>query len=193
MQAGLLPAHALPMPTRFKCHEPALNLSALAALPSTVARPNYARDALRAGILHIGVGNFHRAHQAVYLDDLFNRGRDLDWALLGAGVRAGDQAMRSALAPQDWLTTVVELEPGGNSARVTGAMTGFVPVGEDAAAIVDALDDAALRIVSLTVTEGGYCIDPATGSLQSRASGHPLRCRPSRQAEGRVRRAGLRA
>ena len=142
-----------------------LNLSALAALPSTVARPNYARDALRAGILHIGVGNFHRAHQAVYLDDLFNRGRDLDWALLGAGVRAGDQAMRSALAPQDWLTTVVELEPGANSARVTGAMTGFVPVGEDAAAIVDALDDAALRIVSLTVTEGGYCIDPATGSF----------------------------
>ena len=142
-----------------------LNLSALAALPSTIARPNYARDALRAGILHIGVGNFHRAHQAVYLDDLFNRGRDLDWALLGAGVRAGDQAMRSALEPQDWLTTVVELEPGANSARVTGAMTGFVPVGEDAAPIVDALDDAALRIVSLTVTEGGYCIDPATGSF----------------------------
>ena len=84
-----------------------LSLSALAALPSTIARPNYARDALRAGILHIGVGNFHRAHQAVYLDDLFNRGRDLDWALLGAGVRAGDQAMRSALEPQDWLTTVV--------------------------------------------------------------------------------------
>ncbi|HYI91505.1 MAG TPA: mannitol dehydrogenase family protein, partial [Beijerinckiaceae bacterium] len=142
-----------------------LNLSALTALPSTIARPNYARDALRAGILHIGVGNFHRAHQAVYLDDLFNRGRDLDWALLGAGVRAGDQAMRSALEPQDWLTTVVELEPGANSARVTGAMTGFVPVGEDAAAIVDALDDAALRILSLTVTEGGYCIDPATGSF----------------------------
>src|SRR5215203_251576 len=142
-----------------------LNLSALAALPSTILRPNYARDALRAGILHIGIGNFHRAHQAVYLDDLFNRGRDLDWALLGAGVSAGDQAMRSALEPQDWLTTVVELEPGANSARVTGAMTGFVPVGEDATTIVDALDDAALRIVSLTVTEGGYCIDPAAGSF----------------------------
>ena len=142
-----------------------LNLSTLAALPSTIARPTYARDALRAGILHIGVGNFHRAHQAVYLDELFNRGRDLDWALLGAGVRATDRAMRIALEPQDWLTTVVELEPGANSARVTGAMTGFVPVGEDASAIVDALDVAALRIVSLTVTEGGYCIDPATGSF----------------------------
>jgi mannitol 2-dehydrogenase len=71
--------------------------------------------------------------------------------------------MRGALETQDWLTTVVELEPGANEARVTGSMTGFVPVGEDARAIVEALDDPSLRIVSLTVTEGGYCVDPATG------------------------------
>jgi mannitol 2-dehydrogenase len=125
----------------------------------------YAREKLRAGILHIGVGNFHRAHQAVYLDDLFNTGRDLDWAILGAGVRSGDAAMRRALEPQDWLTTVLELEPGANAARVTGAMVGFVPVEEDARAIVDALDDPSLRIASLTVTEGGYAIDPATGAF----------------------------
>jgi mannitol 2-dehydrogenase len=142
-----------------------LNLANLSALPSSVARPNYERAALRPGILHIGVGNFHRAHQAVYLDDLFNRGRNLDWAILGAGVRSGDEAMRRALEPQDWLTTVVELEPGANSARITGAMVGFVPVGEDARAIVEALDDPGIRIVSLTVTEGGYCIDPATNSF----------------------------
>ncbi|WP_404287397.1 mannitol dehydrogenase family protein [Microvirga sp. RSM25] len=142
-----------------------LNLANLVNLPSSVAKPRYARDELKAGILHIGVGNFHRAHQAVYLDDLFNAGKDLDWALTGAGIRAGDRAMRQALEPQDWLTTVVELEPGANIARVTGAMIGFVPVNEDGRAIVDALDDTALRIVSLTVTEGGYCIDPATGSF----------------------------
>jgi mannitol 2-dehydrogenase len=142
-----------------------LNLANLVNLPSSVAKPRYARDELKAGILHIGVGNFHRAHQAVYLDDLFNAGKDLDWALMGAGIRAGDRAMRQALEPQDWLTTVVELEPGANIARVTGAMMGFVPVNEDGRAIVDALDDTALRIVSLTVTEGGYCIDPATGSF----------------------------
>ncbi|MFL5023625.1 MAG: mannitol dehydrogenase family protein [Microvirga sp.] len=142
-----------------------LNLANLVNLPSSVAKPRYARDELKAGILHIGVGNFHRAHQAVYLDDLFNAGKDLDWALMGAGIRAGDRAMRQALEPQDWLTTVVELEPGANIARVTGAMIGFVPVNEDGRAIVDALDDTALRIVSLTVTEGGYCIDPATGSF----------------------------
>jgi mannitol 2-dehydrogenase len=142
-----------------------LNLSTLASLSPTVARPTYAREALSPGILHIGVGNFHRAHQAVYLDDLFNAGRDLDWALIGAGVRPGDAAMRLALETQDWLTTVVELEPGANAARISGSMAGFVPVGDDGSAIVDALDDPALRIVSMTVTEGGYCIDPATGAF----------------------------
>ncbi|HEY8381839.1 MAG TPA: mannitol dehydrogenase family protein [Microvirga sp.] len=140
-----------------------LSLAALDHLPAAVERPTYERSALRAGILHVGVGNFHRAHQAVYLDDLFRCGRDHDWAILGAGIRPGDRAMRQALEAQDWLTTVVELEPGQNRARVTGAMTGFLPVGEDAAGLVAALDDPALRIVALTITEGGYCLDPSTG------------------------------
>ncbi|MGO4387856.1 mannitol dehydrogenase family protein [Microvirga sp. 2YAF29] len=144
-----------------------LSLANLASLPDTVARPRYARGDLRAGILHIGLGNFHRTHQAVYLDDLFNAGKDHDWAIVGAGVRQGDAAMRQALAPQDWLTTVVELEPGANRARVTGPMIGFVPVNENGSAVVDALGDPAIRIVSLTVTEGGYCIDPATGTFNS--------------------------
>jgi mannitol 2-dehydrogenase len=140
-----------------------LSLSGLAALPASVARPSYGRESLRAGMLHVGVGNFHRAHQAVYLDDLFEAGHDRDWAILGAGLRPADRVMREALAGQDWLTTVVELEPGAIRARVVGSMTGFVPVGEDGRAIVATLDDPAIRIVSLTVTEGGYCIDPATG------------------------------
>jgi mannitol 2-dehydrogenase len=142
-----------------------LNLASLAALPPGIARPSYAREALRPGILHIGLGNFHRSHQAIYLDDLFNSGKDLDWAVLGAGVRQSDEAMRRALEPQDWLTTIVELEPGANAARVSGSMTGFVPVGPDVRLIVDALDDPDIRIVSLTVTEGGYCIDPASGAF----------------------------
>jgi len=142
-----------------------LSFANLASVSGRVARPRYAREALRAGILHIGVGNFHRAHQAVYLDDLFNAGKDHDWAIVGAGVRQGDAAMRRALEPQDWLTTVVELQPGANRARITGSMIDFVPVYEDSRAIVDALDNPANRIVSLTVTEGGYCIDPATGAF----------------------------
>ncbi|MCL4144438.1 UNVERIFIED_CONTAM: hypothetical protein GTU68_046451 [Idotea baltica] len=111
----------------------------------------------------IGVGNFHRAHQAIYLDDLFASGRNQDWALLGAGVRPADAAMRDELAEQDWLTTVVELDPNGLTARVSGSMIGFVEPGS--AALIEALCAPSIRIVSLTVTEGGYYIDAASGGF----------------------------
>ncbi len=141
-------------------------------LPGIAARasvPQYRRAALSAGIVHFGVGNFHRAHQAVYLDRLFNLGLDHDWALVGAGVRGNDAEMRTKLAGQDFLTTVVEQEAGRSSARVTGAMIDFLPVG-DLAAISETLADPAIRIVSLTVTEGGYYIDPASQRFDA---GHP--------------------
>jgi mannitol 2-dehydrogenase len=133
-------------------------------LPEIAARasvPHYRHGSLSAGIVHFGVGNFHRAHQAVYLDDLFNLGLDHDWGLVGAGVRDGDVEMRRKLAGQDYLTTVVEQEAERTSARVTGAMIDFLPVG-DVAAVSEALADPKVRIVSLTVTEGGYYIDPAS-------------------------------
>lgn len=138
-----------------------LSAVALDRLPQGVAAPGYDRAKLSPGIVHIGVGNFHRAHQAVYLDDLFATGRDHDWALIGAGVREADVDMRAKLAAQDWLTTVVEQEADKSTVRVTGPMVNFVrPF--DVAAMLDALSRPAIRIVSLTVTEGGYCIDPAT-------------------------------
>lgn len=128
-----------------------------------VALPGYDRSKLTPGILHIGVGNFHRAHLAVYLDDLMNMGLAQDWALLGAGVRDGDARMREALGAQDYLSTVIELDPKGKRARRVGAMTGFVKVQPDNAALIAAMTDPAIRIVSLTVTEGGYYINAATG------------------------------
>ncbi|MGB8624131.1 MAG: mannitol dehydrogenase family protein [Paracoccaceae bacterium] len=134
-------------------------------LSPDVAVPAYDRAALSPGILHIGVGNFHRAHQAVYLDKLFNTGRDHDWAIVGAGVRPGDAAMRARLEQQDWLTTVVELDPAGLSARVTGAMIDFVEV--DAGQLIARLSDPAIRIVSLTITEGGYYVDATTGGFNA--------------------------
>ncbi|EXL06788.1 mannitol dehydrogenase family protein [Aquamicrobium defluvii] len=139
-----------------------LALKTLAALPAGVARPRYARDSLSPGILHFGVGNFHRSHQAVYLDDLFNAGIGHDWALVGAGVFEGERANRDKLGAQDWLTTVVEQDENHIDARVTGAMVDFIVPG-DTAAIVGRLADPAIRIVSLTITEGGYFIDPASG------------------------------
>ncbi len=135
-----------------------------------VAQPAYDRAALTQGIVHIGVGNFHRAHMAVYLDDLFALGRDHDWAILGAGVRPTDAAMRDMLAARDYLSTVIELDPSGPSARSIGAMTGFVPVEPDNAALIAAMARPEIRIVSLTVTEGGYYVDAATGRFDH---GHP--------------------
>ena len=135
----------------------------LANLPTLrgVAIPNYARSDLSAGIVHFGVGNFHRAHQAVYLDALFNLGEGHDWALVGAGVREADEAMRQKLMNQNWLTTVVEQEADTSAAHVTGAMIDYLQPGESAA-VIARLADPAIRIVSLTITEGGYYIDPAS-------------------------------
>ncbi|KFE34916.1 mannitol dehydrogenase family protein [Thioclava atlantica] len=142
-----------------------LSNATLPELPAEVARPTYDRAALTPGIVHIGCGNFHRAHQAVYLDDLFNLGEGHDWAILGAGVREGDAKMRAALLAQDGLSSVIELDPGAKSARVIGAMTGFVEVAGGNAPLIAAMADPGVRIVSLTVTEGGYYIDPKTGTF----------------------------
>jgi len=142
-----------------------LNASALRRLPGGVAGPGYDRARLKAGIVHVGVGNFHRAHMAVYLDRLFSLGEGHHWAVLGAGVRPADAEMRAKLAEQDWLTTVVELDPKGLSARVTGGMIGFVPV--EAEATIAAMADPAIRIVSLTITEGGYYVDAQSGGFDA--------------------------
>jgi len=138
-----------------------LSAAALSRLPAGVAIPKYGRSDLRAGIVHIGVGNFHRAHQAVYLDDLFNAGRDHDWAIIGTGVRDPDVTVREKLKEQDWLTTVVEQEADTTNIRVTGSMIDFVRP-YDIPAFLDAISEPSIRIVSLTVTEGGYYISPAT-------------------------------
>ncbi|WP_421758708.1 mannitol dehydrogenase family protein [Devosia sp.] len=138
-----------------------LSAASLPEISERAAVPHYTQAALSAGIVHFGVGNFHRAHQAVYLDDLFNLGLDHDWALIGAGVRPADADMRNKLHSQDWLTTVVEQEAAATSARVTASMVDFLPIG-DVARTLATLSDPAIRIVSLTVTEGGYYIDPAT-------------------------------
>ncbi|MBA3911590.1 MAG: mannitol dehydrogenase [Rhodobacter sp.] len=137
--------------------------------PSLPAFPAYDRSKLTAGIVHIGLGNFHRAHMAVYLDDLFALGEGHDWAILGAGVREGDARMRDALVAQHCLSTVIELDPSGRRARTIGAMIGFLPVEPDNATMIAAMTKPEIRIVSLTVTEGGYFIDPATGRFDPRA------------------------
>jgi len=142
-----------------------LRRNTLNRLPDAVARPNYDLDNLSPGIVHIGLGNFHRAHQAWYLHRLMQKGLALDWAIVGAGVRAPDTAMRDRLLAQDCLTTLIELRPDGTSAEVCGSMIDFLPVEPDNASLIAQMADPAIRIVSLTVTEGGYFVNPATGAF----------------------------
>ncbi|GAA6208376.1 mannitol dehydrogenase family protein [Cognatishimia sp. WU-CL00825] len=142
----------------------------VASLPDTVQRPQYDRATLRPGIVHIGLGNFHRAHQAWYLHRLMQMGRALDWAIIGASVRANDIAMHDKLKTQDCLTTLIELDPAGTSAEVIGSMIDYVPIEDGNGPLINALTNPAIRIASLTVTESGYFVDSATGALDL---GHP--------------------
>ncbi len=139
-----------------------LSLDTLDNLPGQVGRPSYERESLSAGIVHFGVGNFHRAHQAIYLDTLMNDGRDYDWAVIGASVMPGDARVRDLLQKQDWLGSVTAQSATDSDARVTGVMIDYLPPA-DCTAILAALEDPAIRIVSLTVTEGGYFVDADSG------------------------------
>lgn len=140
-----------------------LSHTTLNALRSEISIPRYDRSSLTGGILHIGVGNFHRAHQATYLDRLFQTGDNLDWGIIGASVQAEDAARREDLIGQDCLSAVVELDPAGYTASICGSMIDFLPI--DGSAIVAALVRPEIRIVSLTITEGGYFIDEGTGGF----------------------------
>ncbi|HEY0212545.1 MAG TPA: mannitol dehydrogenase family protein [Paenirhodobacter sp.] len=127
-----------------------------------IPKPGYDRQALTGGIVHFGLGNFHRAHQAVYLDRLMNLGQGHDFAIIGAGVLPSDAKMRAVLAAQDYLYAVVEQSAGASDPRIVGAMIDYLPAA-DAPAIIARLTDPQTKITSLTITEGGYFIDAATG------------------------------
>ena len=147
-------------------HPVPLSTATLDRLPPRVARPSYDRAALTPGIVHFGVGNFHRAHQAVYLDRLMNAGLAHDWAIVGVGTRPGDARVLDALAPQDWLTTVIEQSAGASRARITGPMVDMIGPG-DTERTLETLADPRIRIVSLTITEGGYYVSARTGGFDA--------------------------
>ncbi|WP_417778656.1 mannitol dehydrogenase family protein [Stutzerimonas xanthomarina] len=141
----------------------------LPQLPAHISRPAYAIDEVTAGIAHIGVGGFHRAHQAAYTDALMNTGEGLDWGICGVGTRADEVAMRDALASQDYLYTLIELDDRPDTeVRVLASIRDMMLVGEDGSeTVVTRLADPAIRIVSLTITEGGYCMDDSTGRFNA--------------------------
>jgi mannitol 2-dehydrogenase len=144
-----------------------LNRSNLDKLSNDIKVPNYKKEELSHGILHFGVGNFHRSHQVVYLNSLFNKGLDHDWAIIGSGVLQSDEKMRVLLKEQDYLTTVVEQSSSNSSALITGAMIDYLSP-NNPEEIIEKLSDPSIKIVSLTITEGGYFINSATGLFDNK-------------------------
>lgn len=144
-----------------------LSLPALAGLPAGVARPGYDRSAVTPGIVHLGVGAFHRGHQAVFIDDCLNRG-ETGWGIVAASLRS--PTTRDALAPQDNLYTYCERDGGTESLRIVGSIIECLVAPEDPTRLIERLADPRVRIVTLTVTEKGYLADLSRGAL---LAGHP--------------------
>ena len=151
-----------------------LNPRTLAYLSDQVPRPAYDRDLVTTGVVHVGVGGFHRAHQAMYQDRLMNEGtalnegEALDWGICGVGVMPADQAMKQALDAQDGLyTLVLKHSDGTYEPRVIGSIVEYLFAPGDPEAVIEKMAAPPTRIVSLTITEGGYNISDITGEFDA--------------------------
>ena len=136
-----------------------LNAETLHSLP--IAKPAYDRSAIRPGIVHLGIGAFHRGHQAVYVDDLL--AHEPAWGIIGASLRRASTA--DALNPQNGLYTLIEKSEGSPRYRVVGSVLGVLNASAEREKLLQRMAEPDTRIVSLTITEKGYCHDPASGQL----------------------------
>ena len=146
-------------------HSTRLGSRDLMKLRGEVQVPAYDRGQLRQHTIHMGVGGFHRAHQAVYLDDLLALPESERWGECGIGVLQSDERMRDALRGQDFLYTVIERSGSGQAARVIGSLVDYIYAPEGREAAIERMAAVETRIVSLTITEGGYFIDEGTGEF----------------------------
>jgi mannitol 2-dehydrogenase len=145
-----------------------LTEATLGQLNAGVSLPRYDRRRVTTGIVHIGVGGFHRSHQAMYIDTLLNNGAAMDWGICGIGLQPSNTRMRDALAAQDGLYTLVLRHGDGTwDARVIGSIVEYLFAPDDPEAAIEKMAEPTTRIVSLTVTEGGYNLDAVTGEFNS--------------------------
>jgi mannitol 2-dehydrogenase len=145
-----------------------LNANTLASFATTISTPTYDRTRVRTGIVHIGVGGFHRAHQAAYLDRLMNDGKALDWGIGGIGLLAHDRRMHEVMSDQNCLyTLVVKHADGTLEPWVVGSIVQYLFAPDEPEAVLELMAAPATRIVSLTITEGGYHLHPVTGDFDA--------------------------
>ena len=143
----------------------ALTEQSLSQLP--VPGPAYDRTQVAYGIVHIGVGGFHRAHQALYLDNYLAQNPDSNWGICGVGLLEFDRKMQDVMQSQDGLYTLVERSPAADEARVIGSIVNYLFAPDDHEAVIAALAAPQCRIVTLTITEGGYYVVEGTGEFDA--------------------------
>ena len=149
-----------------KTPSPSLNHLTLADLPSHIDIPKYDRSQLKAVIVHIGVGGFHRAHQAMYINELLKTPGSEQWAICGVGLLENNRSLRDILVKQDYLYSLVVRHPNGQiDNKVIGSMIDFIFAPDNKQSVIDKLAHSETKIVSLTITEGGYNLNPTTGDL----------------------------
>ena len=130
--------------------------------------PDYDRDLVTPGVVHVGVGGFHRAHQAMYHDRLLSQGAARDWGICGVGVMAADLRMKQVLDAQDGLyTLVIKHSDGTYEPRVIGSIVEYLFAPDDPEAVIERMAAESTRIVSLTITEGGYNLSDVTGEFDA--------------------------
>ena len=143
-----------------------LNREAIARLSGRVKVPAYDRNNIKPGIVHIGIGGFHRAHQAFYMHQLFDQEAAHEWGICGIGIREADRGIYEALKKQDFLYTLITRHPDGQVAsEVIGAITDFILAVDNPQTAIDKMIHPETNIVSLTITEGGYNFNPTTGKF----------------------------
>jgi mannitol 2-dehydrogenase len=138
----------------------------LSTFEGSVDAPTYDRSAISGGIVHLGVGGFHRAHLATYADELCEAGHTM-WGIVGCGVLPGDAAMADALLPQDCLYTLVVRGGDSTSLRIIGSLVDYLHAHPDTSDVIARIASPEIQIVSLTITEGGYPVDDNTGAYEA--------------------------
>ncbi|MCL4147842.1 UNVERIFIED_CONTAM: hypothetical protein GTU68_056847 [Idotea baltica] len=143
-----------------------LNIQNLSKFQNRLAVPKYDRTDLKNGIVHIGVGGFHRSHQAYYIHQLLEENGATDWAICGVGLRESDRNMANVLDSQDCLYTLVTQDPALKiHSEIIGSITKYLLACDNPQLVIDKMAHPDTRIVSMTITEGGYNFSPSTGSL----------------------------
>lgn len=144
-----------------------LNKENMSLLKDRIPFPKYDRSKIKTGVVHVGVGGFHRSHQAYYTDMLMNETNTAEWGICGVGLRKEDKKIKEVLEGQDYLYTLIIRHPDGKvETRVIGSIVDFLLSIDDPRAIINKMSDEETKIVSLTITEGGYNFNSSTGNFE---------------------------